>query len=184
MLIVSFKLQRRKMILGAMIVLLIGASFFAIVLKPNTTQSFNVAQKSSEYNFRGIKTNEERIAFLAQFGWEVAEQPIEIMEVQIPEEFDQVYLKYNELQKQLKLDLQKYTGKRAKRYTYIVTNYPKDTQDEIRANILMHKDRVIAGDIMSTALDGFMHSLLQEKAQQQEQREQDKEQNKGEQNKQ
>ena len=165
-LIVSFKLQRRKVILGAMVILLIGLSFFAIVIKPNTTQSFNVAQKSSEYNFRNIKTNEDRVDFFTQFGWEVVADPIEIMEVQLPEEFDQVYLKYNELQKELELDLQKYTSKRVKRYTYKVKNYPKETQDEIRANILVYKDRVIAGDIMSTALDGFMHSLLQGKVQQ------------------
>ncbi len=45
------------------------------------------------------ETNSQRVTFLAQYGWEVEEEPVEIRDVTIPEEFDQVYQQYNEVQK-------------------------------------------------------------------------------------
>ena len=44
-------------------------------------------------------TAEERLSFLSQFGWEVEEEPAEVKEVVIPEEFDDVYNQYNVIQK-------------------------------------------------------------------------------------
>ena len=98
--------------------------------------------------------------FLKQFGWEVEEDPIEIMEIRIPKEFDKVYQSYNELQKEVGLDLEKYKGRRVKRYTYKVLNHPSSKDVEVRGNILIYKNKVVAGDIMTTAIDGFMNSLL------------------------
>ena len=46
------------------------------------------------------KTNEQRISFLETFGWEVEGEEDEIVEVKIPQEFDDVFEKYNEIQKQ------------------------------------------------------------------------------------
>ena len=63
------------------------------------------------------KTNEQRISFLETFGWEVEGEEDEIVEVKIPQEFDDVFEKYNEIQKQQGCDLSKYAGKRCKRYT-------------------------------------------------------------------
>ena len=36
--------------------------------------------------------NDERVAFLAQFGWQVEAEPLEIRDVAIPDPFDEVYL--------------------------------------------------------------------------------------------
>ena len=49
-------------------------------------------------NYDKIKTNDDRIAFLRQFGWEVESTPKEEATVTIPSEFDKVFLGYNELQ--------------------------------------------------------------------------------------
>ena len=68
------------------------------------------------------KTNEQRISFLETFGWEVEGEEDEIVEVKIPQEFDDVFEKYNEIQKQQGCDLSKYAGKRCKRYTYVIEN--------------------------------------------------------------
>ena len=51
------------------------------------------------------ETNSQRVTFLAQYGWEVEEEPVEIRDVTIPEEFDQVYQQYNEVQKSQGMDL-------------------------------------------------------------------------------
>ncbi|NLY43090.1 MAG: DUF4830 domain-containing protein [Clostridiaceae bacterium] len=160
MFIFSFKFNYKKAILFLSIIVLV--LFLGISLMEDTREVniFNVSDKSNLYNFTNIKTNKDRVNFLKQFGWDVEEQPIEIMEVQIPQEFDEVYKNYNEIQKEVGLDLEKYKGKRVKRYTYRVLNHPSGKDVEVRANILIYKNRVIAGDIMTTAIDGFMNSLL------------------------
>lgn len=106
-------------------------------------------------------TAEERLSFLSQFGWEVEEEPAEVKEVIIPEEFDDVYNQYNVIQKEQKLDLEKYKGARVKCWSYNVKNYPgyENSDGVIRANMLVLDGVVIGGDISSTELSGFMHTF-------------------------
>ena len=59
--------------------------------------------------------NEQRIDFLKQFGWEVEQEPVSIEEIVIPQQFNQVYERYNELQKTQGMDLTKYAGKTVKK---------------------------------------------------------------------
>lgn len=109
-------------------------------------------------NFDKIKTAQDRIEFLRSFGWEVEATPIEEAEVTIPAEFDKIYKSYNELQKKQGFDLTKYLKKDVMRYTYKITNYPDYTGD-VYANIIIHKKKVIGGDICSADNNGFIHGL-------------------------
>ena len=102
---------------------------------------------------------DERVAFLRQFGWEVEPEPVEVTEVVIPQEFGEVYQKYNELQKQQGLDLSRFAGKTCKRWVYRVVNYP-EPGESVRATLLIADGRVIGGDLSSVALDGFMVGFL------------------------
>ena len=106
-------------------------------------------------------TAQERLAFFSQFGWEIDEDPIEVAEIIIPSEFDEVYEAYNEIQKQQNLDLSIYSGKRVKRWTYGVRNYPgyESRSNFIQANILVYEGFVIGGDICSVELNGFIHGF-------------------------
>ena len=79
----------------------------------------------------------------------------------IPKEMDDVFSNYNEIQKAQGCDLTKYAGKRCKRYTYIVNNYP-DQPENIRANIVTYKNKIIGGDVCSIELNGFMHGFAAE----------------------
>lgn len=54
---------------------------------------------------------QQRRDFMAAYGWEVEEEPLEIQEVLIPSEFDETYEKYNYIQKQQGFDLSRYRGK-------------------------------------------------------------------------
>ena len=103
-------------------------------------------------------TNQERLQFLEGFGWQVAQEPEEIVEIQIPQELDPVYADYNELQQAQGCDLEKYAGERCKRYSYQVTNYPGQGEN-VRANLLVAGGKIIGGDICSLELDGFMHGF-------------------------
>ena len=105
--------------------------------------------------------NAIRAARDAMNGWEIEEDPVEVAEVIIPAEFDRGYEKYNEIQKAQNLDLTPYAGKRAKRWTYNIKNYPGYEGDSgtVQANILVYEGAVIGGDICSTELDGFMQGF-------------------------
>ena len=114
--------------------------------------------KDTEINYEKIKTNEERIEFLSQFGWEVKSEPVSASEVNIPSEFDKVFTGYNEIQRRQGLDLSKYKKKNVMRYTYEVTNY--DGYDGVvYANIIVYRNRVIGGDICSADVTGFIHGF-------------------------
>ena len=65
------------------------------------------------------------------------------------------------MQKAQNLDLTPYAGKRAKRWTYNIKNYPGYEGDSgtVQANILVYEGAVIGGDICSTELDGFMQGF-------------------------
>ncbi|MBQ7671423.1 MAG: DUF4830 domain-containing protein [Clostridia bacterium] len=100
------------------------------------------------YNFDKVKSNSDRVKFLAQFGIEVDKSPEKECVVKIPREFDALMQSYNGLQKKQGLDLEKYAGQEAVRYTYLVTNAPEG-DGETYANIILIKGQVIAGDVVS-----------------------------------
>lgn len=103
--------------------------------------------------------DERNIEFLKNYGWTVEENCIEKETLQIPETFDDVYNNYNNLQKLSGLDLIKYSGKNAVRYTYIVKNFPREVNETVRANVLCVNGDPVAGDIMTVSINGFMYSL-------------------------
>lgn len=105
-------------------------------------------------------TNEQRVAYLAQYGWTVNPEPAETKEIVVPETFGDVYTNYNNIQLEQGFDLTDYQGKTVKRWTYTVKNYPGyEEQECILANLLVSDGKIVGGDICSTELDGFMHTL-------------------------
>ncbi|CDB88127.1 dnaJ1 protein [Firmicutes bacterium CAG:170] len=105
-----------------------------------------------------IKTNDDRVAYLGSFGWEVCEEPKQTQEVRIPTEPSEVFERYNDLQISQGFDLHEYSGKSVKRYVYEITNYP-NSEDTYYATLLIYKNAVIGGDVCSSAQGGTMHSL-------------------------
>ncbi|MEE0858779.1 MAG: DUF4830 domain-containing protein [Acutalibacteraceae bacterium] len=95
--------------------------------------------------------------FFKQFELEIDKDSQQKVNITIPSEFNDVYEKYNNLQKSQGLDLVDYKGKNAERYTYNVTNYPNDV--DVNANIIIYENRVVAGDLCTVTLDGIMTTL-------------------------
>ena len=106
----------------------------------------------------GVKTNEDRIAYLESYGWKVSQEPSSVEELLIPDTFDESYTQYLELQSSQGFDLTDYCGKRVKRYTYEISNYPTG-ETGIQAGLLIYKNTVIGGDVLSPQLGGFIHGL-------------------------
>ncbi len=131
-----------------------------LILMPTTKEvsAGAILEDNGTINFEKIKTNENRLEFLSQFGWDAGKEAVEEVEVRIPTDFDKVMNSYNEVQKAQGLDLAKYKGKTATRYTYQINNYP-DYEGTVYANIIVYKNRVIGGDICSSDVSGFIHGF-------------------------
>ena len=106
-----------------------------------------------------LSSTEARVRCLESFGWEVDETSETLENVFIPEKLDDVYKRYNKIQKLSGFDLEKYTGKAVKRYTFRALNFPNSVKEEVFVNILVFNGKLIGGDCMTVALDGFMLPL-------------------------
>ena len=133
---------------------------FGIVLSINNFTNMNTAisKNYGRYNVN-VENNNSRLDFLGQFNIKVKPEPIETTEIKIPIQFNKVYENYNKIQKENGLNLEKYKGKTCIKYTYSVLNY-KDRPDGVLANIFVFENKVIAGDICSLEIDGFMHGFV------------------------
>ncbi|MCL2487395.1 MAG: DUF4830 domain-containing protein [Oscillospiraceae bacterium] len=100
-----------------------------------------------------------RVEYLQQLGYQPGATHSEVREVLIPDEFDEVFTQYNELQKVAGMDLLPYHGKRAKVYTYRIFNHPQGS--DVAAHLYVYDNKIIGGDISSTAMNGFMTGLIQ-----------------------
>ena len=110
-----------------------------------------------------VNTNESRIVYLASCGWEVDPQPTETQEVLIPEEMNDVFQKYNDLQRSQGFDLSRFSGKKVQRYVYSVTNY-EGSADPVYATLLISDGNIIGGDITVTGAAGQMLVLKKSSA--------------------
>lgn len=104
-----------------------------------------------------VKTNDDRLAYLSGLGWQVSPQPIATEELLIPEQFDDSYQGYLQLQADQGFDLNQYRGKRVKRYTYQLTNYPAQAEP-VQVALLVYKNKVVGGQIQSSS-GSFLHGL-------------------------
>lgn len=130
---------------------------FIPTYEPVTVSVPGLASESA-VNYDKIKTNDDRISFLGQFGWQVKSTPLEEANITVPDEFDKVFFGYNELQKQQGLNLEKYKRKTMKRYTYEITNY-SDWDGVVYANLLVYRGRVVGGDVCTADANGFIHGF-------------------------
>ena len=112
-----------------------------------------ISSQSVSVKYDKIKTEQDVVAFLQQFGWQVEGKAIEVKDVTVPAEFDKVYAGYNQVQLAQGLDLARYKGKTLTRYTFKVTNY-EGHEGTVYANVLVWRKKVVGGDICSAAIEG------------------------------
>lgn len=150
MFIKTIKVKKPNLLAAALLVVI--ACLLAVVAL--TAYRFS---KKSQYT---LGNEAQRQEFLKQMGWEVSGEFDECRQVLIPEQFNEVYEGYNELQKQQGFDLSAYKGKSCDVYTYKVKNYKgHEDKDDVRCNLMICDDVLIGGDVSSTELDGFMQGL-------------------------
>ncbi len=105
-----------------------------------------------------INSNDDRIQFLASFGWEVVTSPTESSQVRIPAENSEVFDRYNALQKSQGYDLSGFQGKTVMRYVYKIKNYPGATEP-VYATLLISNNQIIGGDVTDTSATGVIQGF-------------------------
>lgn len=105
-----------------------------------------------------VSNNDARVQFLTEQGWDVNTSPKESNQVRIPKDAEEVFDRYNALQKSQGYDLSQYAGKTVMRYVYQVNNYPGATEP-VYATVLVYKNQIIGGDITNTAPGGKIQGL-------------------------
>ena len=96
------------------------------------------------------------VDYITSFGLEIGE--VKTDEVTIPDVFNDVYNNYNDIQKSQGFDLTMYKGEKVSRYTYRVLNY-HIPDINVFAEVLLFDKKVIAADIYTTEVDGFIKPL-------------------------
>lgn len=152
MFVLSTKITKGKVLIAALAVCC--AALVTVVAVSGNKESVSV---NADYV---TKTNDERVDFLKDFGWTVSKDPVNVSNIVIPTDFDTAYETYNNIQREQGLDLTRYKGEKAVKYTYEISNYPNSKPDEkVNANLIVVDETVVAGDVCSTALGGFMHGF-------------------------
>ena len=144
-----------------------GLKFFAVVavsvailatvigVLPSITAAADVANVSTDY--KNMKSEADMVNFLSLLGYEAEPKATQVYEMEIPQEFNSVYEKYNELQRAQGLNLKRYMGKTATVYVFKLKNY--DYDGEVFATLFIRNNRIIAGDICSNDGNGFIHGF-------------------------
>ena len=147
MLVMTTKVDKRKLLIAAAAVLAAIVGLLALGRSSETQPTASVSTAPA------ADTNDARVKFLTDLGWEVTASPAEAAEVKIPRDADEVFDRYNQLQKSQGYDLTKYAGKKVMRYVYQINNFP-DAQEPVYATLLVYKDKIIGGDITDTTPGG------------------------------
>ncbi len=108
-----------------------------------------------------LRTLEGRQLYLQELGWEIDLGSEQHKTVRIPTSLDGVIAEYNKMQLEQGCDLSRYLGQSCEQYSYTVTNYPDESQT-VLVTLYIRDGSMIAGDIHSTALHGFMQGLRRE----------------------
>ena len=147
MLVMTAKVDKKKIaiILAAAVLLIAGILMLAGGGRSQSTAA-------------AVGSNDARVAFLKNFGWEVAASPTESSQVKIPSEPSEVFDRYNALQKSQGYDLSAFAGKTVMRYVYKVNNYPGATEP-VYATLLVYKNQIIGGDVTDTAAKGVVRGF-------------------------
>lgn len=88
------------------------------------------------------ENTEEQVSFLEQFGYTAVADSAESRKVTIPAEFNDTYEEYNNLQKQIGLNLEKFKGKTASEVRFELEN-----SEEKYAVLLIYNEKVIGAHL-------------------------------------
>ena len=153
MMIFTAKFTRKKAALAVILAGLVVGLVIVLAGLPGESNPSNPGGASGQ-----VSDNSGRVAFLEAYGWQVESEPVETLQLLLPEQLEGAWAAYSDLQQRQGFDLSPYCGKRVERFTYTVTNYP-EVPDGVQANLFLCGDRLVGGDIIATGENGFQTVL-------------------------
>ena len=143
MFVLNFKVADSKKFFAIFAVASVAVAIVCIICMISVQNSLPDTATCDELGCYSLKCDkdDEQCAFLEQFGL----SPLKITEsseVTIPTEFNETYEEYNELQKSIGLDLEKFKGKSVQKVTYELKNCKTKF-----AVLLIYKGKVIGGHL-------------------------------------
>ena len=105
-----------------------------------------------------LTTLEGRGMYLKSLGWDIDPESESFRTVVVPEQLEGIMAQYNKIQLRQGFDLNAHLGESCRQYCYDVTNYP-GSEGKVIVSLYSQDGNVIAGDVHSTAVNGFMHGL-------------------------
>ena len=155
------KFDRKKAVFWVVMAALVIIGIILLAGAFHKRSESSAAGSSPAAQSTAVRNEKTRVAYLSGNGWQVESPPESEGAVVIPRTFSSVFEEYNELQKQQGFDLSQYCGMEVTMYTYRVTN-PEYAGDHVLAVLYVLNNRVIGGDVHSTAMDGFMTGVVRE----------------------
>ncbi len=152
MVVMTAKVNKKR------ILLVLGALVALIVLLCMITGG---KEDSAQTEPVSLRTNDARVQYLEDCGWDVVVSPVKTQQVLIPTDSSEVFGRYNALQISQGFDLTKYAGKTVMQYVYEIENYP-NASDPVYATLLLYDNRVIGGDVTDTSAGGVVQGLRQQ----------------------
>ena len=140
------------------VLILSGVALLGVTAFASSADASALGAMSERISYEGIKTENDRLEFLASFGYEVKGDAESTAEFALPKALDAVLLSYNEIQKMQGLDLSKYAGKRVTRYTYRLPD-AEGYDGRVYANVIVYRGRVVAADLTGVGETGFVRPL-------------------------
>lgn len=102
-------------------------------------------------------THQSRMTYIRSLNIDVDENSVSVKETVIPEDFGEVYERYNEIQKMAGFDLTSFKGREVTVYSY-----PLKNQNRV-LTLIVCEDCIIGGDIADIKIDGEMKPLKENK---------------------
>lgn len=100
------------------------------------------------------------VRFLAENGLNVVVGSEKTELISIPVVFDDTFKEYNEIQKKQGFDLQDFAGRQVLKCSYELSDYLQNAEDIYFATVYLYNNEIIAADIYSSSVSGFMTGVL------------------------
>lgn len=131
------------------------ASIFAVVAAAAVVLAGCFADKEETIT---VVDTTAMVEYLQGLGWQVESDPIETLDLQLPQQLTESWGDYAAMQDEQGFPFTDYAGQPIRRYTFRVTNYP-GVESGVQANLYLCEDVLIGGDVVATGKGGFQHGL-------------------------
>ena len=131
------------------------ASIFAVVAAAAVVLAGCFADKEETIT---VVDTTAMVEYLQGLGWQVESDPIETLDLQLPQQLTESWGDYAAMQDEQGFPFTDDAGQPIRRYTFRVTNYP-GVESGVQANLYLCEDVLIGGDVVATGKGGFQHGL-------------------------